>query len=518
MRLWLCVFICAACGDDAAPLTDLSFPADFRFGAATAATQIEDQNTATDWYLFTRPTADGGLGHGAAFVGDADRGYSLAIQDIDLLKQLHADSYRFSVEWARIEPVRGQIDETALAHYSQLIDALRAAGIRPLVTIHHFSNPVWLDDPRDPTCAHGPSDTNLCGLGGPGGAMVVQAFADHARLLAQRFGDRVDDWGTENEPVNWLLASYGIAQFPPGKSLVVQSLPSFAAVVRDYIAAHAAMYDAIKQADTIDADRDGVAANVGLSLSTAYWVASRDAKPSTKPADVAARERILYLFHHLYIDSILNGTWDANLDGTVDEQHPEWKGRLDWLGVQYYSRLGVTGSTNFGGIGFTPCYQPLDLGSCVPALDQTYCVPVMGYETYPQGLYDVLVDMGHRWPHLPLVVTEAGIATNVGERRAENVVRILESIAHARADGIDIRGYYHWSLMDNFEWIEGFRPHFGLYTVDYTSYARTPSLGAMVFGDIASAHQVTVAQRKQFGGTGPMTPEDGQDPMCTKLP
>ena len=518
MRFALCLLACIACGDDAAPITDLNFPAPFRFGAATAATQIEDQNGATDWYLFTKPTDQGGLGGGRAFVGDADRGYAMAIQDIALLQQLHVDSYRFSIEWARVEPVKGQIDETALQHYSDLIDALRAAGIRPLVTIHHFSNPVWLDDPRDTNCTGGPTSTNLCGLG-RGNPDVTQAFADHARLLAQRFGDRVDDWGTENEPINYLLASYGLAQFPPKKSLLLQSIPDFAAVVRDYIAAHAAMYDAIKQADTVDADGDGIAANVGLSLSTAYWVAARDNKPSDKPADVAARDRIVFLAHHLYIDSILDGTWDANLDGTVDEQHPEWKGKLDWVGVQYYSRLGVTGSISIvSGLGLTPCYQPLDLGSCLPPLDQTYCVPTMGYETYPQGLADVLIDMGHRWPGLPLYVTEAGIATDVGERRAENVVRILESIAHAQQAGADIRGYYHWSLMDNFEWLEGFRPHFGLYSVDYTSYARTPTLGATVFGDIAGSRKVTIAQRKQYGGTGPMAVEAGQDPMCSKLP
>src|SRR5262249_22040588 len=139
----------AACGDDAP--TDLKFASDFRFGVATAATQIEDTNPSTDWYLWTQSTDQGGLGHGAAFVGDAVDGYTRAIDDIQLLKDLHVDSYRFSIEWAHVEPKKGMIDETALAHYDQLINALVAAGIRPLVTIHHFSNPVWLDDPRDPT-------------------------------------------------------------------------------------------------------------------------------------------------------------------------------------------------------------------------------------------------------------------------------------------------------------------------------------------------------------------------------
>ncbi len=113
----------------------------FRFGVATAATQIEDQDTNTDWYVFTEPSANGGLGNGAAFVGDAVHGYSLALDDVKLLQALHVDSYRFSIEWARVEPTRGVFDEAALQHYDDLINALVAAGIKPLVTLHHFSNP-----------------------------------------------------------------------------------------------------------------------------------------------------------------------------------------------------------------------------------------------------------------------------------------------------------------------------------------------------------------------------------------
>ena len=188
----------------------------FRFGAATAATQIEDLNTSTDWYLWTAPMPDG-LGHGT-FVGDAVRGYTHALDDIELLRNLHLDSYRFSIEWARIEPQRNLIDETALAHYDAEIDALVAAGIRPNVTVHHFASPVWVDDPRRLDCPGGPSDTNLCGWADPVGAdQIIAELAEHARLLAQRYGDRVDEWGTLNEPVNYLLASYGVGQFPPGR-------------------------------------------------------------------------------------------------------------------------------------------------------------------------------------------------------------------------------------------------------------------------------------------------------------
>jgi beta-glucosidase/6-phospho-beta-glucosidase/beta-galactosidase len=487
----------------------------FRFGAASAATQIEDQNTKTDWYLWTQPKAEGGLAR-SEFVGQASQGFSKAIADIELIKSLGLDSYRFSMEWARIEPERNKIDEAALEHYSKFIDALLAAGIRPLVTIHHFSNPVWIDDPRDPECTNGPSDTNLCGFGHPtGGAMVVKELAEHAALLAQRFGDRVDEWATINEPVNYLVASHGIGMFPPGKSKITKEsalLGEFIPTVRDFIDAHAAIYDAIKTNDTKDADGDGSPADVGLTLSVAEWVPSRDNEVSTNPEDVAAADRIRYVYHYLFIDSILNGNFDTNLDGQPDETHDTWKSRLDWLGVQYYFRTGVTGK---GGlipvVKATPCFGKFDFGSCIPPLDQSHFVPDMGYEYYPEGLYNVLKDFSKRWQTLPLVVTEGGIATNVGSRRAENIVRSLEQIEKARTEGADIRGYYHWSLFDNFEWAEGFKPHFGLFQVDYTTFERKPTAAVDVYKSIIQQRKISSSQRVTYGGEGAMTLEPGSE-------
>ncbi|MEW6268235.1 MAG: family 1 glycosylhydrolase [Thermodesulfobacteriota bacterium] len=531
LTLVLTLVLAAGCSDaergaqeihfaDVGPLAGEAGRGGFRFGAASAATQIEDGNPTTDWWVFTAPPELGGLGRGT-FVGEASRGYTLALDDVRLLEDLRLDAYRFSIEWARVEPERDAVDEAALAHYDALLDRLLAAGIRPNVTLHHFSNPVWVDDPRDVACAGGPSDANLCGLGHPaGGPQVIAEMAEHARLLAARYGDRVDDWGTLNEPINYLLAAYGIGTFPPGKAKLFRLLDEFIPVVRDYLDAHAAMYRAIREADTIDADGDGVAAAVGLTLAVVDWVAARDNALSSDPQDLAARDRLVYAFHHLAVDSLRSGTFDADLDGTPDEEQPGWRGTLDWLGAQYYFRAGVTGENGIVPVlELSPCFAAFDLGACVPPIDPTFCVPAMGYETYAPGLYGILRDLSGRWPDLPLVVTESGIATEVGARRAENVVRTLEEIARARRDGVDVRGYYHWSLFDNFEWAEGFVPRFGLYLVDYATYARIPTGGATVLGEIARTRTLTDAQRERWGGEGPMTPEPsvaGDVRSCTK--
>ena len=481
----------------------------FRFGAASAATQIEDQNKATDWFVWTSPAPEG-LGKGT-FVGDASKGYSLSLADLDLLAEMHLDSYRFSIEWARVEPVKDQIDEAALAHYSDLIDALVARHIRPMITIHHFSNPVWVDDPRDKTCANGPTDKNLCGFDNAvGGPLVVKELADHARLLAKRFGDRVDEWCTVNEPVNYLLASYGVGTSPPGKSAILEDkvTQKLGLAMKTYIDAHAAMYKAIKEADTVDADGDGVPASVGFTHGAQEWVASRAGKISTFPQDVAARDRMLWVYEYLFVEAIRQGSFDTNLDGTLDEAHPEWKGTLDWLGVQYYFRAGVSAvNPIIPVLNLTPCFVPFDFGACIPPLDPTYIVPAMQYEHHPEGLYTVLSDMGKRWPDLPLTVTESGIATTVGARRAEMIVRALESIDKARQEGVDVRGYYHWSIYDNFEWAQGFAPRFGLYSVDFKTYARTATEGATALGAIAGARKLSTEMHRKYGGSGPMTAE-----------
>ncbi len=487
----------------------------FRFGVATAATQIEDMNETVDWYLWGLPLAEGGLGKGT-FVDQATQGYTRVNEDLDLVKGMGLDSYRFSIEWARIEPQRDVIDMAAVAHYRAQLERMRDLGIKPMVTLHHFSNPIWVADPSDGECTRGVSDTNLCGIGSAGGAQVVEEMAEHARFMAEQFGDLVDEWCTLNEPVNYLVAGYLLAQFPPGRFTFTDLSVKFIPVMRDYIAAHAAMYDAIKAGDTVDADGDSRPADVGLAMSVADWTAARAGTFSTLAEDLQGREKFVYVFHWLFVDALTQGGFDTDFDGGLDEPHPEWANTLDWLGLQYYFRAGVTAETVLiPEIGVTPCFGPFDNGACIRPPDPTYCVPRMGYEGWIDGFGRIIQEYSARYPTLPFVVTESGIATEVGRRRAENVVRILEVIARERAAGADVRGYYHWSLTDNFEWAEGFIPRFGLYQVDYTSYDRTPTEGADVLRAIATERELTGEQRTTYGGTGPLTVEPGFDNVGT---
>jgi beta-glucosidase len=315
-----------------------------------------------------------------------------------------------------------------------------------------------------------------------------------------------------------LLAAYGVASFPPGRGLILAEdtlLGEFVPVVRDYLLFHAAMYRAIEQYDTVDADGDGDAAEIGLTLNVGSFVPARDNAVSSDPADIAARDRVVGIYHHFFVDSIRQGRFDANLDGELEEELPEIAGTIDWLGVQYYFRAGVTSDPGLVPVlGLTPCFSAFDFGSCVPPVggDFTKCVPSMHYEYYEPGIYEVLSDYSARWPDLPLTVSESGIATELGRRRAEHVVRSLEQIARARDEGVDVRGYFHWSLFDNFEWAEGFGPRFGLYNVDYATYARTATEGAEALQLIAGGRRLDGTQRHKLGGTGPMSAEPGYTP------
>ncbi len=467
-------------GDD--PLI-YTFPAGFRWGAAGAAHQIEGGNTNNNWYQFeTLPAVAGKTDEPS---GAAVDGWARYAEDADLAADLGIDVYRLSIEWSRVEPSRDQWDEAAWQHYSDVIDALRDRGIEPMVTLHHFTEPIWVQDLADLDCASGPTDTNLCGWAHP---EVPAEFVEFATEAAARFGDRVDTWTTFNEPMGYFIVGYVGGSFPPGKSaLTVSDIQANAfPVLKGMLDGHAGAYAAVHVTDATDADGDGRAADVGFTNAMS-WVVPVD---PDNPDDVAAAERVQALYGYSFPDAVIDGLLDADLDGVPEEAHPEWAHTCDQLGYQYYFRLPVKSAPGFPPLDAIPCdvtllaslgLDPTTLGCPTPDPDD---VTQMGYEHYPPGIRLLGEALAARYPGIPLRVTENGIATTTDQRRIESLVRHVKELAIAVADGVPVDGYIHWSLTDNFEWAEGFRPRFGLYAVDRTTYTRTPTAAVDVYRGI----------------------------------
>jgi len=483
---------------DADPVV-LEFPAGFRWGAAGAAHQIEGGNTNNIWYQFeTLPAFAGSVAEPS---GEAVRGWELWETDADLAVELNSDVYRLSIEWSRVEPSRDQWDEAAWQHYAEVIDGLRARGVEPMLTLHHFTEPIWSHDLNDVDCLAGPSDTNLCGWTNPD---MVAEFVEFAAETAARFGDRVDAWTTFNEPMTYFIVGYIGGTFPPGKTALTASDIQTQAfpVLEGMLDGHAGAYAAVKAADGVDADGDGVAAEVGFTNAMS-WIEPVD--PSN-PDDVAAAERVQGLFGYAFPDAAVDGMLDADLDGQPEEAHPEWGGTVDRLGYQYYFRFAVKSAPGVPPLDAIPC-DPVLLGALGLEPSAVGCpepdpadVTQMGYEHYPPGLGYLGVALAERYPGLPLRVTENGIATTSGQRRAESIVRHVKAVHEAIEAGAPIDGYIHWSLTDNFEWAEGFEPKFGLYSVDLSTYTRTPTTGALVLAELAAQNGIRQSQLDAYDG------------------
>jgi beta-glucosidase/6-phospho-beta-glucosidase/beta-galactosidase len=502
------LLLLSACADPAAENPMIyTFPEGFRWGAASAAHQIEGGNTNNNWYQFeTLPAFADKVAEPS---GDAVNGYAMYETDADLAADLGVDVVRVSIEWSRVEPSRDTWDEAEWAHYRAVLEALRARGIEPMVTLHHFTEPIWTQDLSDLDCASGPTDANLCGWTNP---EVPAEFAEFSAEAAARFGDLVDEWTTFNEPGGYLLSGYLGGIFPPGEFNLTRSdiIANVLPVAEGLMDGHAAAYAAVKAADTVDAGGDGDVARVGFTNSI-QWITPVD---PDNAEDVAAAARLQSLYGYIFPDALINGLFDRDLDGVPEESHPEWANTTDLLGYQYYFRLYVKASPGFPPLDAIPCDQSVldmigmnleDMGCPSPHPDD---VTDMDYENYSPGLGLLATALAERYPGIPLRVTEAGIATDTGRRRAESIVRELIGLHSAIAAGAPVDGYVHWSLTDNFEWAHGFAPHFGLYSVDRTTFERTATEGATVFTTVIADNGVRQSVFEAYGVGEHLTPEE----------
>jgi beta-glucosidase len=438
----------------------IHFPPGFTWGVATSAFQVEgaasiDGKGPSIWDTFCRNGAN---------IKDASDGdiacdhYHRYREDVSLMASLGVDAYRFSVAWPRVQPDgKGPRNERGFDFYARLLDALQEAGIAPHLTLYHWDLPQALQD-----------------QGGWLARGTAQRFADYAHEVARRFGDRLATIATHNEP--WCTANlgYGNAQFAPGVADAKQAIQ----VSHHLLLSHGLAMQAMRAA--------GTRARLGIVLN--QWTAD--------PATGSAADRALAELEYArsvqwFMDPIFKGRYpelalrahggDAPVVHAGD--FDAIRQPLDFLGVNYYFRAWCSAED--------PPRQP----------ERALGVTDMGWEIHPQGLTDLLLKLKGEYELPPIYITENGMASAdrlehgqvTDPARIDFVARHLAALQAAMAQGVDVRGYFLWSLMDNFEWNSGYTKRFGIVHVDYATQRRTPKASAMWYRDfIAGQRHATI--------------------------
>lgn len=449
-----------------------AFPDDFLWGTAVAGFQVDAgcptvdpeicEDRASDWYQWVSDpelVADESTYLSGEPISTAPGHYELYPEDLALAAgELGNDAFRTSVEWSRLFPdgaaeaatttseLADHADPVALAHYDAYFDAILDAGLTPLVTINHYTLPLWLHDGK--ACHLDIATCEDKGWADPG--RLIPALSLFSAFVAERWGDRVDLWGTINEPVAIVVPGYLLPSEdrtnPPG----IQDADVAFDVFFNLIEGHAAIYDALKASDGVDADGDGDASRIGLVANLAA-IAPVDPESELDAQGVAHAD---YVYNRVFLNGAILGDLDRDLDGVAEEHRDDLEGRMDFLGVNYYTRLTVRGLE-----------EPLIEG--YPMFD---FFPEVLWEEYPEGIADV-VAIGTEYG-LPTIITENG--TQANDESGETFLRPhLDALLGAMNDGHDVQGYFYWSLMDNYEWNHGTTIRMGLYEVDPTTKART---------------------------------------------
>ena len=484
----------------------LSFPDGFRWAVSTAGFQSEMGGGAptdinSDWWQWTHdPFNKLLLGWRGGVPEDGPGGYLQYVTDARLASEgVGADTFRTGIEWSRIFPnstqsvdisdgitieVLQQLDALAdqqeVAHYRDQLAAMRAAGLDPMVTVNHFTLPLWIHDPARSRIEEIFGRTPQTG-GGWVSSSTVAEFQKYSAYLAWKYGDQVDDWVVLNEPVNSMLTSYYAIPFATNFPPAVVRTDLVAVGLLNQAAAYSASYDLIHQFDP--------EAQVGFALNMYSW---RGGDP-TNPGDQQAAADFSDFYNRWFPDAVLRGEVDANFDGviTADEIHPELAGKADYFGVNYYSQ-GIV--ISYGGVSVPglpivkgyPEFSPLInvvAGGC-PATECTDTAQIIN----PAGLREVL-DIADSYG-IPLWIGENGLADAADTKRASYIVRHLAVINKAIADGMDIRGYTAWSLTDNLEWVLGYQPRYGLYSYDPVTLERTPRPSVSLVREIFSGNAI----------------------------
>ena len=448
---------------------ELRFPPGFTFGAATAAYQIEgsvdaDGRGRSIWDTFSHTPGRTHLGH----TGDvADDHYRRYREDVALMGELGLPAYRFSVAWPRVLPEgAGRVEQRGLDFYRRLVDELLAHDIEPWLTLYHWDLPQALED-----------------RGGWAARGTAERFADYAAVVAEALGDRVPHWSTLNEPLCSSLLGYNAGQHAPGDHDPVRA----SRAVHHLLLGHGLAARVL---------RDRGVPDLGITLNF-----SPTSPASDDPVDVDAARRVDGQQNRMFLEAVVRGAYPEDVvedleragaplpveDGDLDVVAAP----LDWLGVNYYFTSVVRGGGQAGRP--TPCIGTEDVVEIEPEGPTT----TMGWNVDPDGFTGLLLRLAEEAPGLPLVVTENGSAwpDTVTDgavhdpERTDYLVRHLQALTAAVDEGADVRGYFAWSLLDNFEWARGYDQRFGLVYVDYETQARIPKDSAHVYADVLRRHR-----------------------------
>lgn len=413
------------------------FPSEFLWGTATSSYQVEGQNTNNDWYLFEQQE---GRIFGNHTAGRACDWWSNAEADFDRMADMGQKTHRLSIEWSRIEPEPGVWDTEAVNRYREMLKGLLSRGIKPMVTLHHFTNPIWFSE-----------------RGGWENDASIGQFERYTRHMVNALKDLTDLWCTINEPAVLISQGYGLGRFPPGKQDINAALHAMLNLIK----AHAAAYETIHELQPT--------AKVGLAKHMVVWQAWR----TWFPNDHIATGFIRHLFNDMVLQMISEGI--MRIPGRRNLLVPKVARTLDWLGLNYYQRYRLKFALRRTS-GFLIDYEthPKQLKG-----------PGEWGEIHPGGM---LTHLRRLWKQhkIPLYITENGIPDGEDEHRPRFIVTHLHEVYKAIQAEIPVMGYYFWSMVDNFEWSEGYDPRFrfGLYAVDFETQQRSERQSARVYADI----------------------------------
>jgi beta-glucosidase len=445
----------------------LRFPPGFIWGAATSAYQIEGSPLADGagpsiWHRFCRTPGMVRDGQSGDVACDHYRRYK---SDVALMRELGLKAYRFSIAWGRVLPAgRGAVNAPGLGFYDRLVDELLANGIEPLVTLHHWDLPEALDD-----------------RGGWLNPDIAQWFADYASVVFRKLDGRVKHWATHNEP--WVVPDGGYLHgvLAPGHRNFYEA----PIATHNLLRAHGAAVQAYRSTGK---HRIGLVVNI-------------EPKYTATPAaeDRAATARADAYMNRQYLDPVFLGQYPEELREIFGEAWPSWpdsdmeliRQPLDFVGVNYYTR-NVTRAN---------AQSWPQRAEMVKQLEAIYTET--GWEVYPQGLADTLLWVKNRYGNPPVYITENGAAfpdpaTVPGQGGIDDALRVeylrghIAAVRSAIAQGADVRGYFVWSLLDNFEWSLGYSKRFGIVHVDYATQQRTPKASARYYSEVIASHGATI--------------------------